>query len=129
MTGLPGEGPLVQNLPTKPLGGQALNLWNIAALLAMAASAWPAAAQNLRCRNDFAERGDSKLSVLSKCGEPVLKDHFCRPDPNPPDAKGRVPPCTPVELWSYRPGSGQFITILEFQEGTLRSIQYGDRIN
>jgi len=37
-------------------------------------------------------------------------------------------PCINVDSWSYRPGSGQFVTILEFQEGTLKTIRYGERI-
>ena len=105
-----------------------MNRWTAAAVLALATTALPAAAQNLRCKNDFAERGDSKLAVLTKCGEPAFKDSFCRPDPSPPATNGTVRPCINIDTWSYRPGSGQFITILEFQEGTLRSIQYGDRI-
>ena len=96
-------------------------------LAALAITALPATAQNLRCKNDFAERGDSKHTVLSKCGEPVFKDSFCRQDPVPTGTKVRQP-CTNVDSWSYRPGSGQFVTILEFQEGTLKSIRYGERI-
>ena len=99
-----------------------------AALLALAATALPATAQNLRCKNDFAERGDSKLTVVTKCGEPVMKDSFCRAEPLMPGAKSAARPCINVDAWSYRPGSGQFITVLEFEEGTLRSIRYGDRI-
>jgi hypothetical protein len=87
-----------------------------------------ASAQNLRCGNTFAERGDSKLTVLSKCGEPALKDTYCKPDPAPPARDGTVRPCLNVDTWSYRPGRGQFITLLEFQEGSLQSIHYGDRI-
>ncbi|ARN19550.1 DUF2845 domain-containing protein [Piscinibacter gummiphilus] len=85
-------------------------------------------AQNLRCGNNFADPGDSKMSVLSKCGEPAVRDSFCKPDPAPPPRDGSVRPCINVDSWAYRPGRGQFITILEFEEGTLRTIRYGDRI-
>ena len=87
-----------------------------------------ASAQNLRCGNAYADRGDSKMSVLTKCGEPALRDSFCKPDPAPPPSDGSVRPCLNVETWAYRPGRGQFLTILEFQEGTLQTIRYGDRI-
>ncbi len=40
----------------------------------------------------------------------------------------KVRPCEKVDEWSYRPGSGQFITILQFEQGKLVSIRYGDRI-
>lgn len=36
-------------------------------------------AESLRCKGDLALIGDSKASVLRKCGEPVLKDSFCKP--------------------------------------------------
>jgi len=97
----------------------------IALLLALGAGS--AAAQNLRCGNTFADRGDSKMSVLSKCGEPVLRDRDCRPDPQPnPDGTAR--PCLNVDVWSYRPGRGQFVTMLEFEQDKLTTIRYGDRI-
>ena len=87
-----------------------------------------ASAQNLRCGNTFADPGDSKMSVLGKCGEPVVRDSFCKPDPAPPPRDGSVRPCINIDSWAYRPGRGQFITILEFEEGQLRTIRYGDRI-
>jgi len=103
--------------------------WTATAVWALLVTALPAAAQNLRCKNDFAERGDSKLTVLTKCGEPVLKDSFCRAEPIQPAAKALArQPCHNVDAWSYRPGSGQFVTVLEFEEGVLRAIRYGDRI-
>ena len=39
----------------------------------------PAQAESLRCNGQSTEVGDSRLSVLYKCGEPVLKDSFCAP--------------------------------------------------
>ncbi|MET0351147.1 MAG: DUF2845 domain-containing protein [Rhizobacter sp.] len=97
-------------------------------VLALGLASGAASAQNLRCGNAYADRGDSKMSVQSKCGEPALRDAFCKPDPAPPPMDGTVRQCINVETWAYRPGRGQFITILEFQEGTLQTIRYGDRI-
>lgn len=113
-----------------------------AALLAALSFAAPAQAQTLNCNRDFAQRGDSKFTILQKCGEPVFKDSFCaKPDPNP---QVIVPPssstgdktvivnnnstCDQTEEWTYRPGSGQFETMLLFQNGALKSIRYGSRI-
>ncbi len=95
----------------------------------------PASAQSLRCKTDLANMGDSKSAVFLKCGEPVLKDSFCKPVAQPggsPPATGVVGavvvPCETVEEWTYKPGYGQFVTVLRFDAGALVSIKYGDRI-
>ncbi len=111
-----------------------------AALLALSCAV-PAQAQTLNCNRDFAQRGNSKFAILQKCGEPVFKDNFCaRPDANPevivtPEASGgnktvivNNSRCDQAEEWTYRPGSGQFETMLLFQNGALKSIRYGSRI-
>ena len=36
-------------------------------------------AGSLRCDGDLAQIGDSKATVFAKCGEPILKDSFCKP--------------------------------------------------
>jgi hypothetical protein len=90
----------------------------------------------LRCQNDIAQIGESKISVLQKCGEPMHKESFCKPlvqtAPGPSaDNKGTtviVMPCEKVEEWTYNPGSGQFYTTLRFERGELQSIRYGDRV-
>ena len=110
------------------------------ALLALSCAV-PAQAQTLNCNRDFAQKGDSKFTILQKCGEPVFKDNFCaRPDANPevivtPEASGGNKTvivnnnrCDQAEEWTYRPGSGQFETMLLFQNGALKSIRYGSRI-
>ncbi|MDQ0069206.1 hypothetical protein J2W34_000980 [Variovorax boronicumulans] len=114
-----------------------------AAWLALA-SVVPAEAQTLNCNRDFAQRGDSKFTILQKCGEPVFKENFCaRPDGNKPEVIVNPPSsslpggqtvivnnnrCDQAEEWTYRPGSGQFETMLLFRDGALASIRYGSRI-
>ena len=102
-----------------------------------------ASAESLRCKGDFAEIGDSKGTVLQKCGEPMLKDNFCRPaaqtsssDTSAPAAGGFPGPvtnitvnqCVNVDEWTYNPGYGQFMTMLQFEAGQLKLIKYGDRV-
>jgi hypothetical protein len=36
--------------------------------------------------------------------------------------------CQQVEEWTYNPGYGQFMTMLQFEGGSLKSIRYGDRV-
>lgn len=95
----------------------------------------PTYAESLRCNGDLASIGDSKVSVLQKCGEPVLKDSFCKPaaqqvNPNPVPGSTtiNIVPCKTVDEWTYNPGYGQFMTTLRFEDGKLISIKYGDRV-
>jgi len=97
---------------------------------------WPlaAAAQTFKCRDDLVNVGDSRATVLLKCGEPVVRDAFCRPlpvqGPRPASAArpGQIVPCENVDEWIYNPGYGQFMTTLRFVEGRLVAIEYGDRV-
>ena len=93
-----------------------------------------AAAQSFRCKSDIVSVGDARSAVLLKCGEPVVKDSFCRPIAAP---EPRTPPsttvinvqqCDNVDDWVYNPGYGQFMTTLRFESGKLVSITYGDRV-
>ena len=102
-----------------------------------------ASAQSLRCKGDLAQIGNSKGTILQKCGEPVMKDSFCKPvqetvssapvtTPTVPNTSGTtnvtVNTCQQVEEWTYNPGYGQFMTMLLFEGGSLKSIRYGDRV-
>ena len=94
-----------------------------------------AEAQTLRCGNGVIGAGDTKAAVLQKCGEPVMKDTFCKAaEPqtvvNPQTATTivNVLPCENVDDWTYNPGQGKLMTTLRFREGTLRAITDGDRV-
>ena len=110
---------------------------SLAFLCAVTASlfALPVQAQSMRCKNDLANVGDHKTSVLQKCGEPAQRDSFCKPQeqtPTPQPGPGatvvNVNPCETVDEWTYNPGRGQFLTTLRFESGRLASITYGDRV-
>ena len=116
------------------------NVVMLALGLALSASV---SAQSLRCKGDFAELGNSKGTVLQKCGEPMLKDSFCKPAsrttsgaslaPDDAGAAGLVTnitinQCVNVDEWTYNPGYGQFMTMLQFESGQLKRISYGDRV-
>jgi hypothetical protein len=107
-----------------------------------------ASGQSLRCKGDLAQIGNSKSTILQKCGEPVMKDSFCKPVQETvagapvvvPAAPGgsansasvttniTVNSCQQVEEWTYNPGYGQFMTMLQFEGGSLKTIRYGDRV-
>lgn len=100
----------------------------------MACSIASAETRSFRCKNDLVKLGDSKASAALKCGEPRLKDTFCKK----PEAPVSTPAtgsttvvnavCESVDEWTYNPGVGQFMTTLRFESGVLTSIKYGDRV-
>ncbi len=88
--------------------------------------------QSFRCRNDLVNIGDGAAEVLLKCGEPAVRRAFCQtPLSRNANGQGTRPrpdlPCVNVDEWTYRPGYGQFVTTLRFEESRLRAIVYGDR--
>lgn len=108
----------------------------ILAFIACAASTVAMAdTRSFRCKNNLVKLGDSKASALSICGEPVIKDQFCKkPDAqvSTPSANGSTTvinsACESVDEWTYNPGTGQFMTTLRFESGTLTAIKYGERV-
>ncbi len=109
----------------------------LAATVLTAGVAPPATATTLsfRCKNDLGNIGDGKASALLKCGEPLVKDSFCKPPEAPGvGAPASAPvvvvalPCEMVDEWTYNPGYGQFMTTLSFESGRLVRITYGDRV-
>lgn len=111
----------------------------VAAMLASVGNVH-AQTRSFRCKNDLVNLGDNKASALLKCGEPLLKDSFCKPStaattfngapgPKIPSVTIVTPgPCETVDAWTYNPGRGQFLTTLRFESGQLASITYGDRV-
>ncbi len=107
--------------------GAALFLGLLAAL-----PATPARAESLSCPAGIASEGDSRLSVMYKCGQPQLADSGCAPVfyagtlyvvPEP-FASAYVP-CQVTEQWLYERGAGNMIAVVRFRAGTVQSITYG----
>ena len=95
-------------------------------------NALPAGAESLRCNGQIAAEGDSKVSVLYKCGQPLLKDSFCAQVvytqslyPVPEPFASAYVPCQPVEEWLYERGPGELTATVRFRSGVVQSIRYG----
>jgi len=107
-------------------------LFRVCFAVAVAVQGLPAAAESLRCNGSIASEGDSRLSVLYKCGQPLLKDNYCAPvyysqtlqPVSEPFASAFVP-CQPVEAWIYDRGPGNLLATVRFRSGTVQSITYG----
>lgn len=98
----------------------------------MILSPFTAKAETLRCNGSSAAEGDSKISVLYKCGQPLLKDVYCAPiyysqtlQPVPDPWASMYVPCQPVEEWLYERGPGQLTATVRFRAGIVQSIRYG----
>lgn len=97
------------------------------------ALAGPAAhAESLRCNGSSAAEGDSRVSVLYKCGRPLLADSYCAPvvlaptlQPVPEVIAGQWVPCQLVEEWVYDRGPGNLMATVRFRAGVVQSIRYG----
>lgn len=92
----------------------------------------PASAESLRCSRGIASEGDSRLSILYKCGPPVLKDSFCAPvfttlslQPVPEPFASAYVPCLQTEEWLYERGPGNLLATVTLRSGVVRSIAYG----
>ena len=88
-------------------------------------------AESLRCNGRSASEGDSQLSVLYKCGQPLLKESFCAPvfysqslQPVPEPFTSAYVPCQPVEEWLYDRGPGNLMATVRFRSGLVQSITY-----
>jgi len=88
----------------------------------VAAAALPAAAhaESLRCQNGIAAEGDSRLAVVYKCGQPVLRDNYCAPV-----YYGGSFNMVPEPYASLERGPGEFLAVVRIRGGKVQSITYG----
>jgi len=82
-----------------------------------------------RCGNELVEKGDRKIEVLKKCGEPASVDEWeeIRAIPAfrhrfPADGLEKVK----VEEWTYNFGPQRFLQIYRFENGEVEEMRFGD---
>jgi len=97
-------------------------------------------AESLRCKTKLAKIGDTKADVIQKCGDPIMTDSYCVPIAIAAQPQGIqngnnnvqnntvISTCENIDIWTYNPGTGKFMTHLYFSRGELQSIRYGDRV-
>lgn len=88
------------------------------------------AAQNafaLRCGNDLVTTGDSKITVINKCGQPDWIDRWREEVIDFPDTDYEFRAVRINERWVYNPGPRQFIRIVTFNGSTVSAIESGGR--
>ena len=91
-----------------------------------------AAAESLRCTGGIVAEGDSRMSVIYKCGQPVLADTYCSPvyypgtyNLVPAPIASTLVPCLQIEEWLYQRGPGEMLATVYLRQGVVQSIAYG----
>jgi hypothetical protein len=101
-----------------------------AVLLALGSTA--ATAESLRCNGQSVSEGDSRLSLLYKCGQPLAADAYCAPlyfqpwyQPVSALPGSALVQCLWVEEWLYDRGPGNLLAVVRIRSGVVWSITYG----
>lgn len=114
-------------------------LWRACAFVLVAAlHPLAAGAQSLQCGGNLVGVGESRFSLLQKCGEPAFRETLCIPvRPQGRFAYGPggnvilvpvAPSCVPVEEWTYHRGAGNFLAVVRFGNGVVESVRDGERM-
>lgn len=109
-----------------------MNLLKLAGVSVLVGLPCLAPAESLRCAGGIVAEGDSRLSVIYKCGQPVLTDTYCAPvyyggtlNVVPEPFASAVVPCQQIEEWLYERGPGEMLATVYLRSGVVQSIAYG----
>ena len=109
-----------------------MTLSKLVAATLLAGMPWLACAESLRCAGGIVAEGDSRISVIYKCGPPLLADSYCSPAyspgsiyPVPEPFASTVVPCLRIEAWLYERGPGELVATVYLRSGVVQSIAYG----
>ena len=82
----------------------------------------------IQCGGRIVGTGDSKIEVISKCGQPDLKETSSVKTSGQfrNNTRSFTATSTIVETWMYNCGAGRFIKTLTFEDGVVTSVQDGD---
>ncbi len=97
-----------------------------------------ARAQGLGCGGLLVGVGDSRASLVMKCGQPFATDTVCIRVPrvmwtvplHPREAPRQymVEQCEYVDEWTYHRGPGNFMSVVRLQNGVVAQIRDGERV-
>ena len=83
-------------------------------------------AHAFRCGDRLVHPGDTFADVLSKCGEPVLKQSRQETVSEKTDREMKRRTTIAIDEWTYNLGPDSFLRYLTFQNGKLITIEAGD---
>lgn len=105
----------------------------VAVIFAQAAEA----SQSLGCNGSLVGKGDSPVSLLQKCGEPIYRQSVCVPmlqlgwvvTPYRAGSPSAIlaNQCVPMDEWIYSRGPGTFLGIVRIYNGVIESVRDGER--
>jgi hypothetical protein len=108
-----------------------MTLIRIALLLALSTAPVLVRAESLRCSGGSVTEGDSRLSLVYKCGPPEASDAFCAPvyyagsiNVVPDPWASMAVPCQLVEQFLYPRGPGELLATVYIRRGIVQSITY-----
>jgi len=81
----------------------------------------------IRCGNFFVDAGATEIAVLSKCGEPALKEEVGEDFIRELDSRESRKAKRYVEKWTYNFGSTRFIYVLTIRDGKVIDISTEDK--
>ena len=111
---------------------------SLIALLTVIGTPSAQASQSLSCNGSLIGKGDSPVSLLQKCGEPIYRQPICLSmlqlgwvvtpfQPGSPNAI-LASQCVPMEEWTYDRGPGTFFGVVRIYNRSIESVRDGDRI-
>lgn len=83
--------------------------------------------EGMRCAGGLVRPGDTTVTVLQKCGEPVERDATGLVQDPPGPASPAVVSDAPIEQWVYSQGEGTLLQIVTLRGGRIESIENGPR--
>ena len=120
-----------------PSGTCRKTLQLLAAALALCTVLPAQASQSLRCNGSLVGKGDSPVTLLQKCGDPIYRQGVCVSmlqlgwvvTPYRPGSPAAVlaNQCVPMEEWTYDRGPGTFLGVVRIYNGAIESVRDGDR--
>ncbi|MGL4204602.1 MAG: DUF2845 domain-containing protein [Aeromonadaceae bacterium] len=81
-------------------------------------------AQSMRCGNNLVVVGDQTVTLLTKCGKPLLVEAISR---TAQTEQGELTQVQAGERWTYDQGKGKFMQIVTIYNGVVKSIEDGPR--
>lgn len=88
----------------------------------------PVRAEALRCSGGTVEEGDTRASLLQKCGPPQTQDSFCAPvfqnkSLVPAPLVSNAALCEQIDDWIYDRGPGRLTATVRIRSGAVQSIR------
>ena len=83
--------------------------------------------EGMRCARGLVSPGDTTVTVLQKCGEPVERDAAGLVQDPPGPAQQALVSDTPIEQWVYSQGEGTLLQIVTLRGGRIESVENGPR--